>query len=97
MTRQGLRAHPADRIQQWTVAWRIGAALAAAERREREPPARAGTPTGRSPKPHLRRAHWHLYWTGPGRAEPRVKWLPPIPVNVAAHEPVATVHEVGQP
>ena len=96
-TRQGVRAHPADRIHAWNVAWRVGAALEAAERREREPSASTGASTGRSPKPHLRRAHWHLYWAGKGRAEPRVKWLPPIPVNVEGYEPVATVREVGQP
>ena len=29
-----------------------------------------GTPTGRARmRPHIRRAHWHRYWTGP-RSEP---------------------------
>lgn len=32
--------------------------------------------------PHIRRAHWHLYWTGKGRAVPRVRWVPPVAVNV---------------
>lgn len=33
-----------------------------------------------SPRPHIRSAHSHLYWTGEGRKEPKVKFLPPIPV-----------------
>ena len=40
------------------------------------------------PRPHVRRAHWHGYWTGPLRPRPGVeaertftlRWLPPIPV-----------------
>ena len=81
------------------MAWRIGAALEAAEQREsgelreRLPSA----PTGVPRKPHIRRAHWHLFWAGKGRTEPRVHWLPPIVVNVAGlSEPAVTVHPVGR-
>lgn len=35
----------------------------------------------RSVRPHMRRAHAHLYWTGPGRTEPRVRFLLPIAVK----------------
>lgn len=35
------------------------------------------------PRPHIRRAHWHSYWTG-AKEDPKRKlvprWLPPIPV-----------------
>jgi hypothetical protein len=41
----------------------------------------AGDPTGRSVRPHMRRAHSHLYWTGAGRAVPRVRFLLPISVK----------------
>jgi hypothetical protein len=34
----------------------------------------------RSPRPHMRSAHSHLYWTGEGRKDPKVRFLPPIPV-----------------
>jgi len=37
--------------------------------------------SGRSVRPHMRRAHAHLYWTGPGRTEPRVRFLLPIAVK----------------
>ena len=40
-----------------------------------------GEDTGRTVRPHLRAAHAHLYWTGPGRTEARVRFLPPIKVK----------------
>jgi hypothetical protein len=44
----------------------------------------------RTPVPHVRRAHWHSYWTGP-RKEPKkreliVKWMPPVPVGFTLEE-----------
>lgn len=33
--------------------------------------------------PHIRKAHWHLFWTGKGKKEPRMKFLPPILVNAS--------------
>lgn len=40
-----------------------------------------------SPRPHVRSAHWHTYWTGPRDAKfperkPIVKWIPPIPIGM---------------
>lgn len=39
--------------------------------------------TGQHVRTHLRRAHWHTYWTGPrdGDRTPIVKWLSSIIVN----------------
>ncbi len=39
------------------------------------------------PRPHVRSAHWHTYWTGPRKAtfperKPVVRWIPPIPIGV---------------
>lgn len=31
--------------------------------------------------PHMRRAHWHLYWTGREKKTPILRWLMPIFVN----------------
>lgn len=36
--------------------------------------------------PHIRRPHPHLYWTGPDRSVPKVKWLGPIAVNMDAKD-----------
>ena len=40
-----------------------------------------GVATGRTVRPHMRRAHSHLYWTGAGRKQPRVRFLLPISVH----------------
>lgn len=72
---------------QWTVGVRIGAAIRAYRAEpehgtEREDKA----PTGRTVRPHIRRAHWHGFWTGPRReAEARkfvYHWIPPVEVNL---------------
>jgi hypothetical protein len=64
--------------------WRWGRAIRLArERGEKEPSA----PTGRRVAPHVRRAHWHLYWVGAGsrkdptRAKPVLRWVPATLVN----------------
>ena len=49
----------------------VGTAFRAAiERWEIEPRAQAAPPGGRTVRPHVRRAHAHLCWTGPGRTGP---------------------------
>jgi hypothetical protein len=53
----------------------------AVERWEIEHAGEGGDPTGRSLRPHMRRAHSHLYWTGEGRKQPRVRFLLPISVR----------------
>ena len=40
-----------------------------------------------SPRPHVRSAHWHTYWTGPRDAvfpdrKPVVRWIPPLPIGI---------------
>ena len=40
-----------------------------------------GVETGRTVRPHIRNAHSRLYWTGPGRTQPRVRFLLPISVK----------------
>ncbi len=53
--------------------------------------------THASPRPHVRSAHWHTYWTGPRQAafperKPIVKWIPPIPIGMDwKHELPTTV------
>jgi len=77
----------------WDVAVRLGAAIRAGRARtESEEAAERASGV----RPHIRRAHWHLYWTGPRTSErvPRLHWLPPIPVNVEGGI-VPTVREVA--
>jgi hypothetical protein len=68
---------------------RLGAALEAGRAHARE----HGESLGGSVAPHVRRAHWHTYWTGPRDGERRalVRWLSPILVGAPE---VATVRPV---
>jgi hypothetical protein len=75
------------------VGYQIGAALRAWRRTE----ATGGQPTGRTVRPHVRRAHFHTFRVGPGRAGSIVKWLPPIPINVTADADTTTVVPVRSP
>lgn len=62
----------------------LGPALLAARREyERH---EAVQPTGVKRRSHIRRAHPHTYWTGPGRTVPVIRWLAPIPVNQTSED-----------
>jgi hypothetical protein len=78
-TRHGWRQFPADRPTTWDVGVRIGAALRRAYQQQANQDA---VPTGRHLRGHVRLFHWHTFLAGPGRTERRVKWLPPIWVNL---------------
>ena len=81
--RHGMRLFPADGMTTWDVGVRLGAALRAAYQREQ---LSTGEETWRSVRPHVRRAHWHTFVAGPrkdaSKQERRLKWLPPIAVNL---------------
>ena len=87
-TRKGPRLFPPEQPTVWETGYRMGAALRAAMAAgETGDPSSAGPEsTGRTVRPHYRRAHWHSFWRGPrSRPEEReitVKWIPPLPVNL---------------
>lgn len=49
----------------------------------------------RSPRPHVRSAHWHRYHVGPGRKEIRVNWIPPVFVCKGREIPVV-IHKISE-
>lgn len=76
-TKRGLRLFPPAAPTVWDVAYRSGAALEQLERVSAD-----SDGSGSSPRAHVRRAHWHTYWTGSGEAKtPVLKWLAPILVG----------------
>ena len=97
-TKKGMRLFPPEQPRSWEVGYRLGAALRkgmCGQGVETEHPG-----SHASPRPHVRRAHWHSFWTGRrDRPEVRsvvVKWLPPIPVNVVDIEDLTpTVRQVA--
>lgn len=68
------------------MGWKIGAAIEDSVRRAQTRTPGAGT--GKSRAPHMRGAHLHTYLVGPGRQEVDIKWLDPIPVNMAKDDGV---------
>src|SRR5262249_43973173 len=86
-----IRLFPPDRPNRWEVGCRLGAALRRALSK-RKPTALTGTHA--SSRPHIRRAHWHSFWTGkrdqPDARSAILKWLPPIPVDVQDVEELTT-------
>jgi hypothetical protein len=106
--KKGYRLFAPSQPTTWAVSYRLGAALrqaqayAADHKDERELPEAeereaSGMPL-RQVRAHIRRAHWHSFWTGP-RREPKqrqlvVKWLPPIPVGLP-EDMVPTIRPVA--
>ena len=60
----------------WDVGYRVGTALRQSQldrtQLESDP-----TKQKNSPRPHVRKGHFHLYWTGPGRQEPKLRFVRP--------------------
>lgn len=70
--------------------YRVGSALELGRAKLRHA---GGTGDGSSITPHVRRAHWHRYWTGPRDGERRIalRWLSPILVALKDVPTEATV------
>jgi hypothetical protein len=89
-TKLGLRLFPPNSPKEWGVGTRLGASLRLALSKHQKSDA---TGLGASPRPHIRRAHWHGFRSGAmkrgdGSAVPvterkfQLRWLPPIAINV---------------
>ncbi len=91
--KKGLKFFPANKPADWDVGLRTGATLRAA-RNFSESSSGASTKTGKSVIPHTRKAHWHTYWTGKGRAKPEVKWINMTLVNAEKAGVSPTLHKV---
>jgi hypothetical protein len=76
----------------FAVGYVVGAGLRAWRRTQGD--GARSVSTGRKMRPHVRRAHPHLYWTGEGRKVPRVRWVWPIRINADAGINTTTVQPV---
>jgi hypothetical protein len=94
-TKRGERLFPPAQPTTWEVAYRLGATLRQAQQREAtlEATAAEASPPRVRPRPHIRRAHWHLYWTGTGRQTPRVRWVLPAVIG-SEGTIIPTIHPV---
>lgn len=101
-TKQGVRHFNAEHPRVYEVAYRIGAALRLAQ--EVVTRGKPGGGTHASPRPHIRKAHWQGFWTGPrasaGKDQPTErklipKWVAPIAVCVGTDDTIIpTIHPV---
>jgi len=84
--KQGPRMPAAKSLEVWETGFNLGAQLRDAEASEGA--------SGRSVRGHVRRAHWHSYWTGSGESKAlTIKWLSPILVAAGPDRP--TVSNAG--
>lgn len=83
--------NPKKRKRQLPVEYRVGSAIGGAIRRARGSQ-RTGTGEGTKKAPHIRKAHYHTFWTGKKGEDkkPIVKFIAPIPINIG-DEPVVPI------
>jgi len=87
----GLKHFDAERPKNYEVGYRIGKFI----KEYNQNRSSGSTGTGMSIAPHIRKAHWHLYWIGKGRTNYDIKWLPPTPVNIKDDDDIiTTIREV---
>lgn len=74
-TKKGLRLFPAPAPRVWAVGTEIGGQLRSASMQEHDS-------TGKKIRAHLRRGHWHGYWTGPKTEKQKFsyRWISPLVV-----------------
>ena len=93
-TKRGWRMFPPDKPRTWDVAVRLGSAMRSYYNSEQV----GSAGLHNSPRPHIRRAHWHSFWTGPKNDPDNrrvvVKWMPPIPVNTDNNDLPSTIKSV---
>ncbi len=93
------RQHPqkTERIHRYDVGFRIGAQLRKVNAGEKRSSSLEANSSGRGKISHMRRAHWHHYWTGP-KSNPDartliVHWIPPT--LIGAGELIPALREVS--
>ena len=86
-TKKGWRLFPPDKPKIWDAGKETSEILRQATTGQPRPDGHA------SPRPHIRRAHWHGFWTGPRNQTPdgperrfSYRWLPPIVVGIGGSE-----------
>lgn len=83
------------RVHTWDVGLRY--MKETKDRKEQEPVISPSGATHASPRPHMRRGHWHTYRTGSGRKERKVVWVSEChvgkgeqPTSIRIPDPIGT-------
>lgn len=83
-------------VRTWDVGVRIGAKVRLA--RNHQSISQKSSQGGHaSPRAHMRRGHWHHYWTGPKDGERKLilKWTAPMLIGVIDENSPAVIHKVN--
>lgn len=84
-------------IRKWDVGVRIGASIRAHNAAIAHD-TNATDRTHASPRPHVRRGHWHHYWTGtkdkPSERRLVLKWTPPAFVGAKQDDSPIVIHHI---
>lgn len=83
------KVFPPENASIWNVGYRIGSDL----RKAQASLSQQNTTSSQhsSPRPHIRRAHWHGYWVGSKKENNQkfiLKWIPPTLINVTEDNPI---------
>ena len=87
-TKKGIRLFPPNQMRIWHIGGETGRIMRESRGTSKD------NPHG-SPSPHIRRAHWHGFWSGTIKPKPGIepkprrfelRWMPPIPVGLKEDE-----------
>ena len=69
--------------------WEVGASVQAAMQKARQATSSFSGGGGSMKSPHIRKAHWTHYWTGPktGQQIAIARWIPPLAINSDLADP----------
>lgn len=83
-TKRGWRLFPPDKPHIWRVGATAGDALRQAATEAKKSTDKSGL------RPHIRRAHWHGFWSGPKdipeKRRFRYQWMPPLVIGVEKND-----------
>ena len=71
-------------INKWNIGFRYGNTIRALKKENKNNSRKVSINMYKkhaSPRPHIRKGHWHTYKVGEGRKKVIVKWIAPILVN----------------
>ena len=84
------------RVHTWDVGYRyVKETRGYATGSEEEHPDNSARGTRASPRPHMRRGHWHTYRTGPGRKERKVIWVASCQVGSGEQPTAIRIPDAG--
>lgn len=86
-----------NQINKWNIGYRYGNAIRKLKKENKDTAKISINKYKKhsSPRPHIRKAHWHTYKVGKGRKNILVKWISPVLVNTnESNDLIPTIQKV---